>query len=327
MRNLKIINLFILMISIITLVSCTKDEELNSKELLGYIKSDDGGNNMVLNIVRTPMFTIGDSVARFAGYLTREAKVDVTLKVAVDTSLVTSYNKINKTSYQVLPTSNFKLISQNLNIQAGSMMSADSIKIQLLNPINLTNEKGYILPLSVNEVNTQDKGIVSSTNFKTIYLLINTIYTNIDPSNTPLVGTQMDRTGWTVTASGRYSNFVIENILDGKNATAWDASRPAWFILDMKSNRTVKGFSFVPNYQYRDENILGMDVFSSEDGTIWSEVGKYVGTVTSSSSSATNPDFKTVRFYTPVSTRYFRFVITNGSNGGYTGMNELFAIN
>jgi len=248
----------------------------------------------------------------------------IKVSVEYDKSLVDTYNQKNNAAFLKLPDGSFVLKSTEVNIQEGALVSKDSIKIEFPDRSKFELGKEYLIPIKISKA---ENAFISETN-GVKYIVFKPVVNNIDPSNTPINGgVQMDRTGWTVTASGRYSNFVIENILDGNNATAWDANRPAWFILDMKSVKSVKGFSFVPNYQYRSENILGMDVLSSDDGVTCVEVGKYAGTTTLSSSTPANPDIKTVRFYSPVSARYFRFNITNGSSGSYTGMNELFAIN
>lgn len=69
-----------------------------------------------------------------------------------------------------------------------------------------------------------------------------------------------------------------------------------------------------------------MEVFSSTDGVLWNSEGIYSGNITSSSSSATNPELKTIKFYSSVNGRFFRFhILTSSSN--YTRVGEVNVIN
>jgi hypothetical protein len=326
MKNITVYILSSIVI-LTSLASCKKTDDLNSKELLTYIKSDYGNNNIPLAFTRTPVSIYGDSTVKFAAYLTRETSVDVSLNIKADESLVSTYNTANKTSFELLPSVNYKIINNTLNVKAGNIASIDSAKIQLVNVKNLTSDKGYLLPISISDLNTSDKGITASTNFKTIYLVVTSKFNNVDASNLSLTGPNLSRVGWTVTTSGSYSGKGVSRVLDGSNSTAWDSDgrMPAWIILDMAASKTVNGFSIVPSYEYRTDDFLAMDVLSSDDGIIWKEQGQYNGTATASSSTAANPDIKTVKFYGPVTARYFKFNITKTTDGSYAGMAELNA--
>jgi len=65
---------------------------------------------------------------------------------------------------------------------------------------------------------------------------------------------------------------------------------PAWIQIDMKSKQPVKGFSLVPNYIYRTEYILSMEIMSSHNGVYWISQGTYQGGPTAQNTIATNPD-------------------------------------
>lgn len=309
-----------------SILGCKKDNTLKSKELLAYIKTPIGQNNVQLAFSITPIAAIGDSTAKFLAGLTRETSVDVNLSFKVDPTLVASYNTVNKTSYELLPNENYQSLSA-VTIRAGSTISSDSVRVKLKNVKKLTNDNGYILPIIIAELNTEDKGITLSTNFRTIYIIVKSSILNVDPSNTALTGANLDRTGWTATASGSYSSNTPDKILDGNNGSAWDSDGkiPSWLVVDMKSAKTVQGFSIVPNYVYQSDDFLEMDVLSSNDGITFKYLGQYKGTATSGASTAANPDIKTVRFYSPVTARYFKFNITKSSDGSYTGMGELYA--
>lgn len=308
------------------LISCKKDE-INSKELLAYIRTSEGLNNAQLSLIITPTFTIGDSVIKIPAFLTRETSVDVDFNIQANASLVEAYNKANQKNYMLLPAENYKLNNNALKIKANASISSDSLKIQVINTRKLTNKDGYILPVTISEIQSNDKGVTISSNYRTFYLIINSKEENIDPSNLALTGANLDRTGWTVTSSGNSSTNVVDRILDGNNSTIWNSSGtlPAWIVLDMKASKTINGFAIVPNYTSRTQNFLTMEVLSSTDGVNWKSQGTYNGTTTLSTSSATNPEIKTARFYSPVTAQYFKFNITRSTQGSLTGMGELNA--
>lgn len=312
------------------LLSCKKDGNVNSKELLAFIKAEGGDPHTAkLSFNRTEVSVSGDSIVKFAGYLTREATKDITLTIAADESLVAAYNSSNKTDFVLLPAANYKILGNGkLNIKSGASVSMDSLVLEVVDRVKLNDDRGYILPLTISEISSSDKGVSTSVNYRSIYVLVSSKFNNVDPSNAGLSGTALLRTGWLVTASGSYSGNGIARVLDGKNETAWDSDGklPAWVQLDMGSENTVKGFPIVPGYEYRSDNFITMEVLSSSDGKSWKSQGIYNGTATSSGSTAANPDIKMVKFISPVKARYFKFNITATTDGGYAGMGELNAV-
>lgn len=314
------------------LFSCKKDNSINSKELLAYIKSDGGDLHAAdITFVRTPVSVTGDSLAKFTAYLTRETQADVALTVALDESLVAQYNKDNKTSYILLPAENYKLTGSLLNIKAGDMVSGDSIKVALLNRNKLDNPNNYILPLSVKTITSNDKGVQPSSSHRTVFIKVNSQFANINVSlKTPPAGTPIDRSNpqWTVlSASAPYSaSYPAANVLDGKNTTAWFAAGGSTNItLDMAGVNLVKGFVLTPNYAFgATYNPTTIEVLTSTDNVTWISQGLYTTSAVLSTSSATNPDYRNVNFYGAVSCRYIKFVLNNSA--GYGGFAEISAI-
>lgn len=315
------------------LFSCKKDE-LNSKELLAFIKFD-GADVKLGNISfsRTPIAIAGGSEIRFAGYLTRETTADVNITVTTDEAKLAQYNKDNKTAYVLLPAANYKIAgSGTVNILAGSTISADSIKVQLIDRAKLTDPNGYLLPLSVTQVSSNDKGVQPSTTYRTIYVVVNSVFSNIDlSSKTAVTGMVIDRTNpaWTVTAaSAPYTSaYAGANVLDGKNTTSWFASGANCFItLDMAASNTIKGFTLVPSYAFGAQyNATGIEVQISDDNVTWISQGAYTADAVLSSSSATSPDNRNINFYGPVTCRYVKFVMKTLPNS-YGGFSEINAI-
>jgi hypothetical protein len=285
-----------------------------------------GSNIINISFNKPPTGNItGPAQTGFGAALNYVLNTTVQVGITYDASLIASYNAANNTSYSAFPTGSFTVSKDNVTIAAGATTSvADSFRVQFSNYNSFSGGNTYLLPLTIKSggnVNADDTK-------KVVYIQVSVFENNIDPANSGLTGTTINRTGWTVTASGNYSGNVVNRVLDGNNATAWDSDgrMPAWVQLDMGTAKTVKGFPIVPSYEYRADNFIEMEVYSSNNGTIWKLEGKYTGTTTSTSSTAANPDIKTVRFMAPVTARYFKFNITKTTDGSYAGMAELNAM-
>ncbi|MFD2921424.1 BT_3987 domain-containing protein [Terrimonas rubra] len=285
-----------------------------------------GSNVINIAFIKPPTGNItGPAQTGFGAALNYVLNTAVQVGVNYDASLVDSYNAANGTSYIAFPAGSFTVSKDNVTIAAGATTSAtDSFRVQFSNYNSFSVGSTYLLPLTIKSGGNVDAG----TN-KHVYIRVTVSVQNIDPSNTGLTGTTISRAGWSVTTSGSYPGNDVSRVLDGNNSTAWDSdgNLPAWVQLDMGTAKTVKGFPIVPSYEYgRVDNFLQMEVLSSNDGITWTSQGTYNGTTTSSGSSPANPDIKTVKFFQPVTARYFKFSITKTTDGRYAGMGELNAV-
>jgi hypothetical protein len=308
--------------------ACKKDEP-NSKELMAFMTS--GGNDLHavnLAFTRTPISSFGDSIAKFAVGLTRETNSEVLVNIAPDEGKVSSYNNANKTNFVLLPTANYTILNgTQAKIPSGSTISVDSLKLEIKDRINLSNDNGYILPLSIRGISTKDKGITASNNYGTVYVIIKGTYSNIDRKQSALTGQLTARTGWTVTVSNTTAGALGPALIDGVNTTAWRSSNSSsaakWLSIDMNSTQQIKGFQLVPNYIAVAENPTTIRVSTSMDNVKWDSQGEWKGTGPTTGSSATSPDLKNINFISPVQARYFRFDITTWTSGSRVGISEL----
>lgn len=269
----------------------------------------------------------GQDLVYLRSILNQGISKPVTSTVRINTDLVQSYNVTNGTSYQVFPAGSYQLEKATATIAVNTVLSGDSVRIKLTNLAAFAGGTDYLLPVELVEDTALDSPPADATK-KVVYILLSVFVNNVDPANATVTGTSISRTGWSVTASGSYAGNAISRVLDGNNATAWDSDgrMPAWVQLDMGTSKTVKGFPIVPSYEYRTDDFVNMEVYSSTNGTVWKLEGKYMGTATSAGSSAASPDIKTVRFISPVTARYFKFNITKTTDGNYAGMAELNAV-
>ncbi|WP_316839362.1 BT_3987 domain-containing protein [Pedobacter gandavensis] len=240
-----------------------------------------------------------------------------------DAAMVAAYNTANKTEHILLPAANYT-ISAAGNVTFAPGQSTANLSVAIKDGQQLDPLKKYLLPLTIKQGNIA----FTDQAAKVIMVLLTGKITNVNPANSGLTGTTAIRTGWALTSSANFTTKAVARLVDGSNSTSWRSNGilPAWVVLDMGNSSAVKGFSIIPNYEYRTSDFIEMDVLSSTDGTTWKAEGQYVGPATLASSSATLPDVKTVKFIIPVTARYFKFNITKSTLGTYSGMCELNAI-
>lgn len=330
MRKISVFSkIFLSGIATVMLLSSCKKDELNSTDLLVYMQGDYGStnNSVTASLIQTPIAVWGNTTFNVPVFSTREVTADVSVTVTPAPSLVDQFNTANGKKALLLPSANYQINSSQHTIQAGTFQS-DPLTIKIVNPANLTDTNGYVLPLTISAIAGKDKGVQISSNRATTYFYVPYNYTNVDTVQTPLTGTLMARTAWTVSVSGTTTGALGPAMLDGNNSTAWRSSNSTtrWAILNMGSQQTVKGFQIVPDYVTTSENPTQMTISTSNDGVNFTVQGIWKGTGPAGTSSATAPDIKGVNFLAPVKAQYFRFDITAVVSGTRTGIGELNAV-
>jgi hypothetical protein len=311
------------------LTSCEKDEVF-SKEMLVFLQPDKAGiptKTQTVAFVHNPVEVIGETDVEVFAYTSREVPANVDLQLAADPAKLAAYNALYSTNCIILPDANYRLVNgNNYSIAAGSSQSGP-IAIEILNPAQLQNPGGYLLPLTIQSVSSSDKGITLSNTHATVYVRVTYEFNNIARTQAPLTGTLLSRTGWVLTVSNTTSGALGPAMVDGNNATAWRSSNSAtavkWVSVDMGAQRAMKGFQLVPNYAAVAENATRMTVSTSNDNITWTVQGIWNGTGPATTSSATNPDTKGVNFAAPVTARYFRLDINAQTSGNRVGIGEL----
>ena len=150
--------------------SCKKDKA-DTKELLVYTNNSMGSYNQISNgfiVVGQQVF--GNQNVKIAASVTRPSPVEIQAKFALDTTLISSYNKANGTSYAAMPAAAYKLANGGqFTISKGNSVS-DSVLLTFINPSQLTNSKGYIIPFMLQSTNGQSNLI--STNRSTFFVIV-----------------------------------------------------------------------------------------------------------------------------------------------------------
>jgi galactose oxidase len=140
----------------------------------------------------------------------------------------------------------------------------------------------------------------------------------------PGVGPALPRTGWTATADSQAPGYAPNNVLDGNATTIWHTAftgsyppLPHSITIDMHSNKTVTGLSYLP----RQDSIL--------NGT----VGRYAisvstnGSTWASAASATWANDQSMKYaiFTAVTARYVRLTALSesGNRGQWSSAAEI----
>lgn len=318
----------------ITISSCKKDE-LKSRELLVFMKGDKGGGNTnVFTVDLVYNATVSDTTIEVAAYATRELSASAEVTIMPDDASVSTYNTKYAKTHVVLPAANYEILNgSKFQIAAGSSTSS-ALRLKIKDAAALTNVNGYLLPLKITALQTNDKGVQISGTHATMYVLVVPRYNNIANTEVPLTSPLMARTAWAVTVSGSSTGTANQatNMLDGNNGTWWRSNSSTTaaktVTLNLGSAQTIKGFRLSPNYNNVLENPTWITVATSTDNVTYTTQGLWKGTIPAAGSSATAPDFKGINLVTPVEARYWRFTISawGASSVGVVGIAELNAI-
>jgi O-glycosyl hydrolase len=131
------------------------------------------------------------------------------------------------------------------------------------------------------------------------------------------LGTPLDRTGWTATASNvsPWPTDVLENLLDGDTDSRYSSgtaqSRDMWLQVDMGRARTFNEVVLDSGSSLGDF-ARSADVYVSSDGTTWTRVGSVVG----------NGQQVERASFAEQTARYLK-VVNTGSSGNWWSIAEL----
>lgn len=262
----------------------------------------------------------GNTLFYVKGILVDKVSGNQTVQIEANNALVPGYGSLTKSSYFEFPANTYQLQKPNATIPAGATASSDSAIIGVTNLNSFEMGKEYLLPLQIKTI-TGSPQLPAMSNQSIVYVSYKVYSSNLDPRNTGLVGTNLNRTGWSATASSSYLTNTPNLTLDGSTSTYWRttiALLPASLDVAMTAVKTVKGFNINPPTT-TSYSFLTMEVYSSMDGNSWNLEGTF-NTPTSSSA------LKTIKFVNPVTAQYFRFNILRGGGTAYVGIAEINAV-
>lgn len=323
MRKLKIKHLYIvgLLCVACNLITSCSDDELFSVDQRVYVNS--GINGIVsLHLVDTPIGVITEQrTLGFPVVSSRELAADAEITFKVDESLVESYNTANNSEYKVLPASCYSIKNLVVRMKQGEFTSQDSVKIEIAKPEEVDLEEVYLLPLTISNLTTDDKGAQVSANLNTIYLKIDKEYKIYDES--PISDDRLiSKTGWTIFSNNGTSEGNMQNLIDGDVATPWLAYySPIVVTIDTKVIQDIIGFAFCPYYgiygtYYSAQTI---SVSASDDDNDYTDL--VIDANVKADGNSQNPVYNYIKLYSSVKARYLRITFANPNS--FVGLNEI----
>lgn len=237
---------------------------------------------------------------RFLACATERMSKEIKVTVGNDDNLVSEYNRINGTEYNILPVQNYSFINKTVTIANGESVSTDSISIKLQNIETLTTEGGYLLPITISSIEGGNLNALSA-NRGVVYLKIENIHINVE-SGQPSIGTMIpDRSAWAVKVAPT-TRGEAKNLIDGTGSdVARDGGAEYWLTVDIGKVQTLTG---IRNKCYASSySPTSVEIFTSDNGIKW----KSIGTVALSKSST-----QYIKFSNDVQTRYLKYYIKQG---------------
>ena len=165
MKLIKYITVAVLMF--VSLAACDSEGDKFDYEKVGLL---------ITGTEQVPVqrFTVDELPAAYPVTVkaTRRTASDVTLRLAIDTSLVREYNAKHGTAYYPVPVSSVAIEDSEVTIKAGEALSS-SAQVKVLNTDDFIEGATYVIPVTINRVEGDGAEVIESS--RTIFLQISRI--------------------------------------------------------------------------------------------------------------------------------------------------------
>lgn len=243
------------------------------------------------------------------------ASEELTMKFAIDNSLVDEYNTANSTEYVALPDGVVTMDVEEATITEGNTQAEAPVTVKVTDDASklakLEVGKDYMVPVRMTEVTKGAARIaVSATNVSYLTFSVTEEMINQTGSPTGTIIPKGDRTSWSATFGNGASEYMGANGWNNpiRETGSYNyGSYPAGsnVIFDLSKEYTFDG---IYSYPYFGSNTYTLfkanaEFLISSDGSNWTSLG----TINSLHNS-------TVAFYAPVTARYIKVIAgTSGS--------------
>lgn len=314
-NNISTSNILLLLcfMFIATALNSCKDDENSYEELVTYIRSDISPfNQSVINIAyfQDSIFSGSDRV-KIPLRLTRPINVDVKVDLVADSALVQPFNSQNNLHTTLLPQQLYSIEANK--ISAGEYLDTVVVDIdkKQITSLSQNSSKSYLIPIRL--ISTSVGKL--SNNFDTHYLMINTLYSNLQmgiPANSQFIS---NRDSWKITLEDGVEGDV-DNLRDNKtNPDVALSGKPFWIMIDLSEEKTITGIR--TNHWWGGRYWpLEIEILQSTDGEEWTSIG-----ILDTPNVTTNYR-QEIAFITPITTRYLKYQILKIASTGRTSITE-----
>lgn len=269
-------------------------------------------------VLKTPVGYISGFSGKVAVQTTGAMTTPTDVTVAVDKSLVDSYNSANNTKYEVIPDGVVSLEKSNLTVAAGKVVS-DTVSLAVAEDgySKLKADVSYLIPVTIQQAGGSDAHLAQEARFRTNYFVLKYMETTslIRPegSASDLIGKpSTDENGqtWKCIAAEDLDPEGFAGLFTGDS---WDRSwtflsgkdvLTASFTVDLGASHKIGGFS-VASYLLKS-----MDIQLSSDNSKWTDVGD-----TKDAHAIQDSDWNTwYGFYASIPGRYVKITLSLDPN-------------
>ena len=267
------------MLAATTLFTSCSEEKVYDVDGINYerVYMQNPNTTTVGGVLKTPVGYIsgfsGEVAVRTSGPMATATNVTL----AVDKSLVDSYNSTNNTKYEAIPDGVVSLEKSNLTIAAGKVVS-DTVKLVVSEEgySKLKADVSYLIPVAIQQSAGSDAHLAKEAKFRSNFFVLKYTETNsllrAGGSASDLIGTSStddDARAWTCIAAEDFDPSQFSNLYSG---TYWRVLNgkevlSASFTLDLGASHKIAGFSI---YCYIAK---WMDIQISSDNNKWTDIG------------------------------------------------------
>lgn len=265
-------------------------------------------NEVSFNVIHTPIGNMGDNVSiKIPVRATMPVSAATRVTLALDPSLIDSYNAKNGTAFKAIPTNLLDIANGHLTIPSGATLSTDSMSIQVKDIAALT-DPAYVVPLKITSVSGA-AGATVSENLSSVFLRVNTRSTNVYDSPTSVPGTLItDRNGWTARVTPTPTAGQVAWMFNTSTTQHWTLAPAAQCDIDVDMGSLKDGIQGIRMVSANSYRILQVETFTSLDGSTWTSQGI---------SSVANANNQFIRFYAPVRARHTRIRVLGWQNTNF----------
>ena len=153
-------------VSAMALTGCTDGDDFNY----------DRNGLLITGTESSPLqkFVVEDTPASYPITVSSTKKVDseVDLTIAIDTTLVAQYNKVNGTNYYAIPDGAVKLSGTSLKIKAGEAISS-AANVEMTSTDNFKEGRTYMIPVTIKSAKGGTDDVIDAS--RTIYLRVSRV--------------------------------------------------------------------------------------------------------------------------------------------------------